>query len=89
MSNAGRATAQSTDRAPAAKSELEKQVSPGRSRNTGTPAPNKGRVWTPQTIAKFYNDVREGRYMGKEQERDRLERDIFVAQREGRIQSNA
>jgi hypothetical protein len=29
--------------------------------------------------------VRKGLYKGREQERDRIERDIFAAQREGRI----
>lgn len=88
MNTTGRASvAQSAGRASAPKSELEKQVTPGRSRNTGTPAANKGKVWTPQDITKFFDDVRAGRYAGREQERDRLERDIFAAQRENRIQS--
>lgn len=82
------AVAQST--VPAASSELEKQVSPGRSRSTGTPATaNQGKVYTPQDIQKFFNDVRQGKYKGREQDRDRIERDIFAAQRENRIQANA
>jgi hypothetical protein len=82
------AVAQSTG--PAASSELEKQVSPGRSRSTGTPATAKqGKVYTPQDIQKFFNDVRQGKYKGREQDRDRIERDIFAAQRENRIQANA
>ena len=82
------AVAQST--VPAASSELEKQVSPGRSRSTGTPAASKqGKVYTPQDIQKFFNDVRQGKYKGREQDRDRIERDIFAAQRENRIQANA
>lgn len=85
----GQATvAQSTDRA--AGSELEKQVAPGRSRGSGSPAAsNKAKVYTPQDIQKFFNDVRSGKYKGREQERDRIERDIFAAQRENRIQVNA
>lgn len=74
----------------AARSELEKQVSPGRSRSTGTPATAKqGKTYTPQDIQKFFNDVRQGKYKGREQERDRIERDIFAAQRENRIVANA
>ena len=73
----------------ASNSELEKQVSPGRSRNTGTPASNKAKMYTPQDITKFFNDVRQGKYKGRETERDRIERDIFAAQRENRIQINA
>jgi hypothetical protein len=85
----GQATvAQSTGRA--AGSELEKQVAPGRSRGSGTPAAaNKAKMYTPQDIQKFFNDVRVGKYKGREQDRDRIERDIFAAQRENRIQVNA
>jgi len=82
------AVAQSTGRAQ--NSELEKQVTPGRSRNTGTPATtNQGKMYSPQDIQKFFNDVRTGKYKGREPERDRIERDIFAAQRENRIQANA
>jgi len=89
LESTGQATvAQSTGSAAA--SELEKQVSPGRSRSTGTPATAKqGKTYTPQDIQKFFNDVRQGKYKGREQERDRIERDIFAAQRENRIQVNA
>ena len=82
------AVAQSPGKAPTA--ELEKQVSPGRSRSTGTPASaNQGKMYTPQDIQKFFNDVRAGKYKGREQERSRIERDIFAAQRENRIQMSA
>jgi len=46
-------------------------------------------MYTPSDIQKFFNDVRIGRYKGREQERSRIERDIFAAQRENRIQRNA
>jgi hypothetical protein len=85
----GQATvAQSTGRATS--SELEKQVTPGRSRGSGTAAAsNKAKTYSPQDIQKFFNDVRVGKFKGREQERDRIERDIFAAQREGRIVVNA
>lgn len=74
----------------AASSELEKQVAPGRSRGAGAPASaNKAKTYSPQDIQKFFNDVRAGKYKGREQERDRIERDIFAAQRENRIVANA
>jgi hypothetical protein len=80
--------AQSTGRA--ASSELEMQVAPGRSRGSGSPAnANKAKVYSPQDIQKFFDDVRSGKYKGREQERSRTERDIFAAQRENRIQVNA
>jgi hypothetical protein len=80
--------AQSTART--ANSELEKQVTPGRSRGTGTPAAaSKAKTYTPADIQTFFNDVRAGKYKGREPERARIERDIFAAQRENRIQMNA
>lgn len=66
-------------------SELERQVSPGRSRNAGTPTNQNARMYGPEDIRKFFNDVRSGKYKGRETERDRIERDIFAAQAEGRI----
>jgi len=72
-----------------AKTELEKQVAPGRSKNPGAPNPGKGKTYTPDDITKFFNEVKLGKYRGKEAERDRIERDIFAAQRENRIQFNA
>jgi len=74
----------------AASSELEKQVAPGRSRGSGAPsAANKAKTYSPQDIQKFFNDVRSGKYKGREQDRARIERDIFAAQRENRIVANA
>jgi hypothetical protein len=81
------AVAQSTGRAST--SELEKQVAPGRTKSTGTPQSNNAKKYSPQDIQKFFDDVRSGKYKGREQERDRTERDIFAAQRENRIIANA
>lgn len=82
------AVAQSTG--DSRRSELEKQVSPGRSRSTGTPATaNQGKTYSPDDIRAFFDAVRSGKYKGREQERARIERDIFAAQREGRIVTNA
>lgn len=67
-------------------SELEKQIAPGRARGSaGGSAGQTAKTYTPDDIKKFFNDVRSGRYKGRETERDRVERDIFAAQREGRI----
>lgn len=67
--------------------ELEMQVAPGREA-TSTPAPQggSGKIWTRAEIAKFYDDARRGKFKGREADRAALERDIFVAQKEGRIQ---
>jgi hypothetical protein len=70
----------------AAASQLAKQIAPGRGRTsssatTGTEA----KTYARSEVAKFFDDVRKGLYKGREQERDRIERDIFAAQGEGRI----
>ena len=66
-------------------SELESQVSPGRGRSAAPPAPNTPKQITREDVSKFYDDVRKGVYKGREEERARLERDIFVAMKEGRV----
>jgi hypothetical protein len=70
-------------------SELERQVSPGRSRSAGTPTGQVSKTYSPDDIKKFFADVRQGKYKGREAERDRLERDIFAAQQDGRIVVNS
>ncbi len=67
-------------------SELERQIAPGRARgSSGASAGQTTKTYTPEDIKKFFNDVRSGKYKGRETERDRIERDIFAAQRDGRI----
>lgn len=66
-------------------SQLEKQVSPGRGRSGAAHTPSEPKMYTPQDIKSFFADVQKGKYKGREEERDRIERDIFAAQREGRI----
>ena len=65
-------------------SQLEKQVAPGRGRS-GKPASQESKNYSPADIQKFFDDVRKGKFKGREEERGRMERDIFSAQREGRI----
>jgi len=73
----------------ASASELERQVSPGRTRAAQAPSDSGGPTYSPTDIKNFFNDVRNGKYRGKEKERDRIERDIFAAQRDGRIVMDA
>lgn len=69
-----------------ASSQLEKQISPGRGRTSASStAASEAKAYNRADVAKFFDDVRKGLYKGREQERDRIERDIFAAQREGRI----
>lgn len=65
--------------------QLEKQVSPGRGRSGANTMPSEGQTYSPADIEGFFDSVRKGKYRGREEERGRIERDIFAAQREGRI----
>lgn len=85
----GKANVAQTNRRAASASELERQVAPGRSKNTGAPSNGSAKTYSPDDIKSFFNDVRQGKYKGREAERDRIERDIFAAQRDGRITVNA
>ena len=67
------------------KSQLEKQVAPGKGKSTGTPTSTSDQTYAPSDISQFYNDVKQGKYKGQDKERARIERDIFAAQRDGRI----
>lgn len=81
--------AQNAQSSRVSSSELEKQVAPGRSKTTGAPTSSNTKTYTPADIQKFFSDVRQGKFKGREAERDRIERDIFAAQRENRIVANA
>lgn len=70
-------------------SELDKQVQPGKARSGSAPTVSEGRTYTPNDIRDFFKDVSMGKYKGREDERDRIERDIFAAQQQGRIVANA
>lgn len=76
--------AQNTQRKSSA-SELERQVAPGRPRSASAPSGSNAKTYAPADITKFFEDVRKGKYKGREAERDRMERDIFAAQKDGRI----
>ena len=69
----------------ASSEELEKQVAPGRGRSASNAVPSEGQTYSPADIEQFFANVRKGKYKGREEERGRIERDIFAAQREGRI----
>lgn len=65
--------------------ELERQIAPGRTQASSAPNTNEAKQWTAGDIAKFYDDIRKGAYKGRDGEMQALERDIFLAQREGRV----
>jgi hypothetical protein len=74
-----------TTRETQSASELERQVAPGKGRSGGAKPQGEAKTYTSGDIKKFFADVQKGKYKGRETERDRIERDIFAAQREGRI----
>lgn len=73
--------------APKPQKELKDFVAPGAPKTGAASAPDGSgkRAWTRAEIGRFYEDVRAGKYRAKPDEAKRLEADIFVAQREGRI----
>ena len=65
---------------------LETFAAPGRAKTAAaTSAPAEKPTFTRAQIAKFYQDSAAGKFRGKETERDRIEKQIFDAEREGRI----
>lgn len=81
-------TGTSTPQPKPATSELQKQVAPGKSKNAGAAVSADKPTYTPDQIKKFFDDVRKGKYRGRDSERAKIERDIFAAQNDGRIQFN-
>lgn len=65
---------------------LEDFAAPGRARSAPQELPPDKPVYTHAWIAKFMADKRTGKYRGREAEADAVERDIYQAQHEGRIQ---
>jgi len=70
---------------PAPKVPLEAFAAPGRAKTAAAPAPAEKPIITRAQIAKFYVDVNAGKYRGRDAEKDGFERQIFEAQRDGRI----
>ena len=64
---------------------LEAFAAPGRAKSAAATAPAEKQVFTRAQIAQFYRDVAAGKYSGREKEKERLERQIFEASREGRL----
>jgi hypothetical protein len=67
---------------------LADYAAPGRASNAtpGPGAPDR-RIWTTSEIQTFYDGRLKGRFRGREQEADRMERDIFAAAAEGRVRN--
>lgn len=67
---------------------LEDFAAPGRAPRAtpGGGAPER-RIWTNRDITAFYEDRMRGKFRGREDEAERLERDIFDAASEGRVRN--
>lgn len=63
----------------AARNELELQIAPGSKTGNNAPASVEEKRWSNQDIAKFYDDVRKGKFKGNEAEMKSIEQDIFRA----------
>jgi hypothetical protein len=68
------------------KPSLEDYAAPGRARSAPQELPPDKPIYTNAWIAKFMADKRTGKYRGREADADAIERDIYQAQHEGRIQ---
>ena len=68
------------------KPSLEDFAAPGRARSAPQDLPPDKPVYSHAWIAKFMADKRTGKYRGREADADAIERDIYQAQHEGRIQ---
>lgn len=69
-----------------AKVPLAKLAAPGRAKSAaGNSAPAEKPIFTRAQIAQFYADVANGKYRGKDSDKNKVEAQIFEAQREGRI----
>jgi hypothetical protein len=67
-------------------SELENQVAPGKGRSGGQPKGEaEGSTWSRAEIAAFFKDVAKGKFKGRDEDRKKIEADIFDAQNNGRV----
>ncbi|MGE0677769.1 hypothetical protein [Pseudolabrys sp.] len=64
---------------------LETFAAPGRAKTAAAHAPAEKPLITRSEITRFYTDVAAGKYRGRDEEKKRFEKQIFEAEREGRI----
>lgn len=65
-------------------SDLQKYVAPGSSRGN-VPVNTEKKQWTRADVGQFYQDVLQGKYANKPDEKKKIENDIYAAQAEGRV----
>jgi hypothetical protein len=64
---------------------LENFAAPGRAKTAAASAPAEKPFFTRAQISKFYVDSASGKFRGRDADKEKLERQIFEATREGRI----
>lgn len=74
---------QAATKPPEKRAVPDEQVDPRTTKATQTPQSQGEKLWTGAEISQFYRDKTAGRYSADEAQR--LEADIFAAQKEGRI----
>ena len=85
-SNAGNAAPPLPNGNGSGRPSLEDFAAPGRARSVPQNLPPDKPVYTAAQIQKFSDDKRRGLWRGREAEAEAIDRDIFAAQHEGRIQ---
>lgn len=69
-----------------AQQELQRQVQPGASRTSVTPAANPAdKVWSAREIEAYYTAVAKGQYSGRKEEAAKIEAEIDAAVASGRV----
>lgn len=77
-----------TQSAPSNRLDLASLAAPGRAGSSPPPpASDAKRMYATTEISRFFSDKARGMWRGREAEADALERDIFLAQTEGRVVS--
>lgn len=69
------------------RSDVQRQVTPGKSKSVPATPANDTRQWTHSEIDQFYTDVRSGKYRGKVEEAARIEAEIDLAVAQGRVRA--
>lgn len=69
------------------RSEVQRQVAPGKSKTVPASPSSDSRVWSYAEIEEFYVDVRSGKYTGKPDELAKIEAQIDLAVSTGRVKN--
>lgn len=74
-------------RAPQLDQELQRQITPGKSKMAPAQDVSSNQIWSTAEIAKFYNDVRAGVYKNAPDDARRIETEIDLAVSTGKVRA--